>query len=213
MRIKEKVHIILDRLDEHYPTETKCYLNYSKDYELLIATILSAQCTDDRVNIVTQDLFSKYPTLESFAEASFLVMEMDVRTTGFFRNKAKNIILASRMLLENYNGVVPSDIEELIKLPGVGRKTGNVVRAHIYNLPSVIVDTHVKRISMKLGLTKNTDPVKIEYDLMKVLPKEHWIRYNTQVIAHGRKICKAPTPKCEVCFYTDICSAFKKKSK
>lgn len=210
MRIKEKVEIILNRLDIHYPTETKCYLNYTTDYELLIATILSAQCTDDRVNIVTVDLFNKYQTLESFAEASYAEMEMDVRPTGFFRNKAKNIILASRMLLENYNGIVPEDIEELIKLPGVGRKTGNVVRAHIYNLPSVIVDTHVKRISMKLGLTKNTDPVKIEFDLMKILPKNHWIRYNTQVIAHGRKICKAPTPKCELCFYTDICSAFKK---
>lgn len=213
MTKKEKVSIILERLDTYYPTETKCYLNYSTDYELLIATMLSAQCTDDRVNIVTKELFSKYPTLESFAEASYIEMENDVRTTGFFRNKAKNIILASRSLLENYDGKVPSDIEELIKLPGVGRKTGNVVRAHIYNLPSVIVDTHVKRISMKLGLTKNTDPVKIEYDLMKILPKEHWIRYNTQIIAHGRKVCKAPNPKCAICFYADICSEYKKMSK
>jgi len=207
---KEKVSIILERLDMQYPTNNKCYLNYSAPYELLIATILSAQCTDDRVNIVTENLFKKYPTIEDFAEADFAEMENDIRSTGFFRNKTKSIILSMRMLLENYNGLLPQDIKELTKLPGVGRKTANVVRSHIFNLPSIVVDTHVKRISLRLGLTKNINPTKIEFDLMKILPKTHWIRYNTQVIAHGRAICKAPKPKCQICFYTDICNNYNK---
>ena len=210
MKKPERVKAILVALDMQYPYEDKCYLNYEKPYELLFATILSAQCTDDRVNIVTAQLFQKYPSLEAFASANLAEMEQDVKPTGFFRNKAKSLVFCARALLEHHGGQLPSDIEELTKLPGVGRKTANVVRCHIFNLPSVVVDTHVKRISGRLGLTKNTDPVKIEFDLMKILPKTHWIRYNHQIIAFGREICKAPRAKCEICFMTELCPTHKK---
>ena len=213
MNKAERVKCFLKLLDKHYPTEDKCYLNHSNAYELLIATMLSAQCTDDHVNLVTKDLFVKYPTLESFASASFIEMEQDVKPTGFYRNKAKNIILCARRLLEVYGGTVPSDIKDLTSLNGVGRKTANVVRSHIFNLPSIVVDTHVKRISYKIGIIKNTDPVKIEFELMKILPKQHWIRYNTQVIAHGRKICKARKPSCEICFMSYCCKEYEKNFK
>ena len=211
MNIEEnKVKNVLRLLDENYPTENKCYLNYDNEWQLLIATILSAQCTDDRVNIVTKDLFKKYKSLEDFANANFSELEQDIKSTGFFRNKAKNIILACQMLLDKYNSVMPSDINELIKIPGVGRKTGNVVRSHIFNLPSIVVDTHVKRISKKLGFTESDDPVKIEFELMKIFPQEHWIRYNTQIIAHGRKICKARKPECEICCLSKYCDEYLK---
>jgi len=208
MTKKERVKAVLHALDERYPYEDKCYLNFNAPHELLIATMLSAQCTDDRVNLVTADLFVKYPTLEAFAAANISEMEKDVKSTGFYRNKAKNIIAAANDLLVVHNGILPSDIEELTKLPGVGRKTANVVRCHIFNLPSVVVDTHVKRISTRWKFTKNTDPDKIEFDLMKILPKHHWIRYNHQVIAFGREICKAPKAKCHMCFMTDICPSY-----
>ena len=205
MRRKERVAAVLAALDEKYPYEDKCYLNYKAPHELLIATILSAQCTDDRVNLVTTELFVKYPNLTAFASASQEEMEKDVKSTGFFRNKAKNIITCAQALLESHDGQVPSDIESLTALPGVGRKTANVVRCHIFGLPSVVVDTHVKRISRRLDFTKNEDPVKIEFDLMKLLPKSHWIRYNHQIIAFGREICKAPKAKCENCFMPHLC--------
>lgn len=201
MYIKE----ILALLDEYYPTEDKCYLNHENAYQLLIATILSAQCTDDRVNLVTETLFKKYPTLKAFAEADIKELEQDVKSTGFFRNKAKNIKAAAEALINDHNGEMPSDVETLTTLPGVGRKTANVVRSHIFNLPSVVVDTHVKRISKKWGFTQSDDPVKIEFELMGLLPEEHWIRYNTQVIAHGRKICKARNPKCDECPFAPYC--------
>ena len=206
MKRKEKIEGILAALDSHYSVETKCFLNYETPWQLLFATILSAQCTDDRVNIVTEGLFKKYPSLEAFALANLAELEQDVRSTGFYRNKAKSIIGSANMLITQYGGEMPSDIENLTALPGVGRKTANVVRGNIFALPSIVVDTHVKRVSKRLGLTKNTDPVKIEFDLMKTLPKPHWIRFNHQIIAHGRKICKAPTPKCAECFLTEYCS-------
>jgi len=212
MKKKERLNAILAALDARYPFEDKCYLNYTQPHELLIATILSAQCTDDRVNIVTEGLFVKYPTMEAFANAKQSEMERDVRQTGFYRNKAKNIITAMQQLLEHHSGVLPSSVEELTALAGVGRKTANVVRCHIFGLPSVVVDTHVKRISARLGLTKNTDPTKIEFDLMKILPKTHWIRYNHQIIAFGREICKAPRAKCGECFMTELCPSFDKMS-
>ncbi|MDR2898964.1 MAG: endonuclease III [Clostridiales bacterium] len=208
MTRRERVDNVLKALDEHYPMDDKCYLHYTKPYELMVATILSAQCTDDRVNMVTEELFDKYPTLEDFAGADLIEMEKDVKSTGFYRNKAKNLILASRKLLTEYMGEMPEDIERLTALPGVGRKTANVIRSNIFRIPSIVVDTHVKRISYKLGLTKNTDPEKIEYDLMKILPRSAWIRYNPQVIAHGRSICKAPTPKCDICFMTGFCKFY-----
>ncbi len=211
MRKAERVKAVIELLDAHYPTEDKCYLHYETDWQLLFATILSAQCTDDRVNIVTKDLFVKYPTLESFAQADLSEMENDIRSTGFYRNKAKNIITAASQLLTEHGGVMPSDIENLTKLAGVGRKTANVIRTHIFHIPSIVVDTHVMRISNKLGLVKSDDPVKIEFELMKLLPKDHWGRYNTQVIAHGRSICKARRPDCENCFMQSCCKEFSGK--
>ncbi|MBO6259334.1 MAG: endonuclease III [Lachnospiraceae bacterium] len=201
---------ILNILDEHYGTDTKCYLDHDNAWQLLIATILSAQCTDARVNIVTATLFKKYPTVKAFAEADLKELEQDIHSTGFYHNKAKNIIACCRVLLEKYDGEVPSSIEELTALPGVGRKTANVIRGNIYNEPSIVVDTHVKRVSKKLGLTEETDPVKVEFDLMKKLPKDHWILWNLQIIAHGRSICKAPKPYCENCFLKDLCDTGKK---
>lgn len=201
---------ILRRLDEAYGTEYVCYLNHETPWQLLIAVILSAQCTDARVNIVTKDLFVKYPTLEDFANADLKELERDIHSTGFYHNKAKNIISCAKTLVEKHNGEVPRSIEELTALAGVGRKTANVIRGNIYNDPSVVVDTHVKRISKKLGFTKEDDPVKIEYDLMKVLPKDHWILYNIQIITLGRTICTARNPKCEECFLADLCKAKKK---
>lgn len=196
---------ILDLLDEKYGTEYVCYLNHENPGQLLIATILSAQCTDARVNIVTKDLFVKYPNMEAFANADLKELEQDIKSTGFYHNKAKNILGCAQTLMEKYNGEVPSDLESLVALPGVGRKTANVIRGNIFHEPSVVVDTHVKRISRRLGFTKEEDPVKIEYDLMKVLPKDHWILYNIQIITFGRQICFARSPKCEECFLKRYC--------
>lgn len=196
---------ILKRLDEAYGTEYVCYLNHETPWQLLIAVILSAQCTDARVNIVTKDLFQKYPSLEAFANADLKELEQDIHSIGFYHNKAKNIISCARTLVEKYDGEVPRELEELTALAGVGRKTANVIRGNIYHEPSVVVDTHVKRISKKLGFTKEDDPVKIEYDLMKVLPKDHWILYNIQIITLGRSICTARNPKCTECFLSDLC--------
>lgn len=202
---KERITKILSLLNEHYTTEYICYLHHENAWQLLIATILSAQCTDKRVNMVTKDLFVKYPTLEAFAGADLCELKKDIHSTGFYHNKAVNIIACSRRLLEEYGGEVPREIEDLTSLKGVGRKTANVVRGNIYNIESIVVDTHVKRISKKLGLTDQDDPVKIEYELMEKLPKEHWILYNIQIITHGRGICTARNPKCEMCFLNAFC--------
>ena len=201
----KRIAEILKRLDEAYGTEYVCYLNHETPWQLLIAVILSAQCTDARVNIVTKDLFQKYPSLEAFANADLKELEQDIHSTGFYHNKAKNIISCARTLVEKYDGEVPRELEELTALAGVGRKTANVIRGNIYHEPSVVVDTHVKRISKKLGFTKEDDPVKIEYELMKVLPKDHWILYNIQIITLGRSICTARNPKCTECFLSDLC--------
>ena len=198
---------ILDRLDKEYGTEYVCYLNHENAWQLLIAVILSAQCTDARVNIVTKDLFQKYDSLEKFANANLEELEQDIKSTGFYHNKAKNIIACAKRLVYEFHGEVPSTIEEFTSLAGVGRKTANVIRGNIYNEPSIVVDTHVKRISRRLGFTKETDPEKIEYELMKVLPKDHWILYNIQIITFGRNICFARSPKCEECFLQDLCKA------
>ena len=198
---------IIELLDEVYTTEYRCSLNYTSPWELLAATMLSAQCTDERVNIVTKDLFAKYPDVVSFARADICEMERDIHSVGFYRSKAKNIINTARIIHEKYNDEVPSKLEELTALPGVGRKTANVIRGNIFHDPSIVVDTHVKRISKRLGFTKETDPDKVEFDLMRVLPKYHWIVYNIQIITFGRQICTARAPKCSECFLKDICKS------
>ena len=202
---KERVRKICDILNETYTTEYKCYLNHENAWQLLIATMLSAQCTDARVNIVTEKLFKKYASLDAFAKADLKELERDIYSTGFYKNKAKNIIGAASQILERHGGEVPESIEELTALDGVGRKTANVIRGNIFHEPSIVVDTHVKRISKKLCLTKNDDPVKIEHDLMKVLPKEQWILYNIQIITHGRNVCIARRPKCGECTLQSVC--------
>ena len=196
---------ILDIFREMYTDERRCYLDHENAWQLLIATILSAQCTDARVNIVTKDLFKKYKTLEDFAKADLGEMEQDIRQTGFYHNKAKNIIACAKMLVYEFGGEVPSDIDELTKLPGVGRKTANVIRGNIYGIDSIVVDTHVKRISRRLKLTKEEDPEKIEYDLMKVVPKDHWILINIWFITFGRDRCKAQSPECPGCPLAGYC--------
>lgn len=205
--MKKRTAEILKRMDEAYGTEYRCYLNHDNAWQLLIAVILSAQCTDARVNIVTADLFQKYDSLEKFANADIKEMEQDIHSTGFYHNKARNIILCARKLITEFGGEVPGTLEELTSLPGVGRKTANVIRGNIYNEPSIVVDTHVKRISRRLGFTREEDPVKIEFDLMKVLPKDHWILYNIQIITLGRTVCTARSPKCSECFLGDLCKA------
>ena len=208
--LQDRIKAVLARLDERYGTDYRCYLHYETPWQLLFSTIMSAQCTDERVNIVTKDLYVKYKSLEDFAKADLKELEQDIHSTGFYHNKAKNIIACAKVLLEKYNGEVPSDIESLTSLPGVGRKTANVIRGNIYHIDSIVVDTHVKRISKKLGFTEEEDPEKVEFDLMKKLPEDHWILYNIHIITLGRSICKAPTPKCEECFLKDLCPSYKK---
>lgn len=201
----ERVKRILEALDKEYGTEYRCYLNHETPWQLLIAVIMSAQCTDARVNIVTADLFKKYDTVEKFARADLKELEQDIHSIGFYHMKAKNIIACCKALEEQYDGEVPRTMEELTSLAGVGRKTANVIRGNIYNEPSIVVDTHVKRISRKLGLAKEEDPEKIEYELMKVLPKDHWILWNIHIITLGRTICVARSPKCSQCFLREEC--------
>ena len=204
---KERVAEVLRRLDEQYGTEYRCYLNHETPWQLLVATIVSAQCTDARVNIVTEDLFKKYPDVYAFANADLKELEQDIHATGFYHNKAKNIIACAKRVIAEFGGEVPSSLEDLTSLAGVGRKTANVIRGNIYHEPSIVVDTHVKRISGKLGFTKEEDPEKIEFDLMEVLPKDHWILYNIHIITLGRSICVARSPKCTECFLQDVCKA------
>ncbi len=210
-RLREHAQRVLELLIGEYTTEYRCYLNHETAWQLLFATILSAQCTDARVNIVTADLFRKYPSVEAFANADLKELEEDVRPTGFYHNKAKNIIACAKMLLEMHGGQVPETIEELTRLPGVGRKTANVIRGNIYHQPSIVVDTHVKRISKKLGFTKQEDPEKIEFELMELLPEEYWILYNIHIIQLGRTICTARSPKCRECFLKEVCPSCEKK--
>ena len=200
-----RVARILELLDREYGTDYRCYLNHETPWQLLIAVILSAQCTDARVNIVTADLFKKYDSLEKFAGASLEELEQDIRSIGFYHMKAKNIIACCRSLLADFGGEVPSELSELTSLAGVGRKTANVIRGNIYNIPSIVVDTHVKRISRTLGLTREEEPEKVEYDLMKVLPEDHWILWNIHIITLGRTICTARSPRCGQCFLKEVC--------
>ena len=210
-RLREHARQVSELLVREYTTEYRCYLNHENAWQLLFATILSAQCTDARVNIVTADLFVKYPSIEAFATAELEELEEDIKPTGFYHNKAKNIIACAKMLLEVHGGQVPDTIEELTRLPGVGRKTANVIRGNIYHQPSIVVDTHVKRISRKLGFTKQEDPEKIEFELMELLPEDYWILYNIHIIQLGRTICTARSPKCGECFLKEVCPSCEKK--
>lgn len=203
--LNQRVGRILEALDREYGREYRCYLNYETPWQLLIAVIMSAQCTDARVNIVTANLFKKYDSLEKFADANLKELEQDIHSIGFYHMKAKNIISCSRDLVEKYNRQVPASLDDLTSLAGVGRKTANVIRGNIYGEPSIVVDTHVKRISRKLGLTDQEDPEKIEYSLMEVLPRDHWILWNIHMITLGRTICAARRPKCGECFLRELC--------
>jgi endonuclease III len=202
-----RVKKILAGLDEMYPAVT-CALHHSNAWELLVATILSAQCTDKRVNEVTPGLFRKYPTIRDFASASQEEMAREIRSTGFFNNKAKSVIGAARKILADYGGEVPREMDALLSVPGAARKTANVVLGTAFGIASgVVVDTHVQRISQRLDLTKETEPVKIEKDLMKVIPKERWILFSHQIIHHGRALCVARNPKCAECKLAALCYA------
>lgn len=201
--------IVYRRLNRAYP-DARCALNFSNPHEMLFATILSAQCTDAMVNKVTAKLFAKYPTLEDYAAADPLELQQDVKPTGFFRQKAKNLQATARKLLEDFGGEVPSTMAELITLPGAARKTSNIVLGNSFGkVEGIAVDTHVRRLSQRLGLTTNEDPVKIEQDLMRLVPKSKWFRLSYLFIEHGRAVCKAPVPRCADCVLSDLCPSFK----
>ncbi|MDN5314427.1 MAG: endonuclease [Clostridiales bacterium] len=191
-------------LKKQYP-DAECTLNFKYPWQLMIAAILAAQCTDARVNIITADLFEKYPDLTAFASASQAEMEEDIRSCGLFRNKAKAIIASSRMLLDRYDGEVPSDMSALLSLPGIGRKIANLIMGDSFGVPAVVVDTHCARVTKLLGLTSHSDPVRIERDLMAVLPKNIWTSWGHLMVAHGREICKARQPACEECPVKKLC--------
>lgn len=204
---KARLRTILDHLDALYPNVT-CELNHSNAWELLVATILSAQCTDKRVNMVTPGLFAKYPTVRDFANVSQEELAEDIRSTGFFNNKAKSVIGAAKKVLNDFGGEVPPSMEQLLTVPGAARKTANVVLGTAFGIASgVVVDTHVQRIANRLDLTKESDPVKIEQDLMKLLPQKRWILFSHQIIHHGRRMCVARNPQCAQCPIEPLCYA------
>ncbi|MDY6863573.1 MAG: endonuclease III [Thermodesulfobacteriota bacterium] len=205
-----EIEAIITILEGIYPA-ADCTLDYKNPLELLIATILAAQCTDKRVNIVTEKLFLKYKDIKDYQKADIKTLEEDIRPTGFFKNKSKNIKACIEKLIKDYGGEVPDSMEELIKLPGVGRKTANVILSNVYGVPGITVDTHVKRLSGRIGLSYSKDPEKIEEDLMGIIPKEKWSLFSHLVVFHGREVCKARRPKCEICkinmwcgFYTSL---------
>jgi endonuclease-3 len=195
---------ILALLDEHYP-ESETALSHETPMQLLVATILSAQCTDARVNLVTPALFRKYPDVRAFARANLRELEALIRSTGFFRSKARNIRECCRKLVKDFAGEVPPRLEDLVTLPGVGRKTANVVLGNSFGIPGITVDTHVGRVSRRLGLTRHEDPVKVEFDLMKLVPESRWSGFSLQLILHGRRVCISRRPLCEACFLRDSC--------
>jgi len=207
---KANVLKIIELLEKEYP-DAKTALEYTSPLEILVATILSAQCTDKQVNIVTKSLFKKYKTAQDYANADLAELEQDIRSTGFYRNKAKNLKNAGKMLVEKFGSKVPNTMEELVELPGVARKTANIVLQNAYGVVvGIAVDTHVRRLSQLLGLSENSDPNKIEQDLMKIVPRKEWERVNDLLIFHGRNVCVARKPKCGICVLNKICpSAFK----
>jgi len=202
---KQRTKKIITRLRKAYP-DAHCSLNYSSPLELLVATILSAQCTDERVNIVTRDLFRKYRRAEDFINVEQTELEQDIRSTGFYRNKAKAIQGACRLIVEQHGGRVPASLDELLELPGVARKTANVVLGNAFGISSgVVVDTHVGRLSQRLGLTSHEQPEKIERDLIELVPQKDWVDFSHLLIYHGRAVCKARKPECANCTLEDLC--------
>ena len=202
--LKRRALRIADRLIQTYPG-AKCRLNFSTPFELLVATILAAQCTDDKVNEVTAKLFKRANTPEAFARMRLATIEAAVRPTGFYRNKAKAVRNMSRMLLDEFGGKVPQDMDQLVRLPGVARKTANVVRSAAFGLPALITDTHFIRLSRRMGLTKNEDPAKIEADIARLLPQAKWSAFSHAMLFHGRAVCDARKPKCDACVVVDEC--------
>jgi len=203
----KRVAAILAKLNDAYP-DANCELRHENPFQLLISTILSAQCTDVRVNQVAETLYKKYPDAKAFAYATPSELEMEIRPTGFFRNKTKSVMGASKAILERFGGEVPRTMEEILTLPGVARKTGNVVLGTAYGITSgIVVDTHVLRLSKRLDLTRDDDPKKVEQDLMQVIPKEKWIQFSHQIIWHGRRVCHARKPKCIECNLESLCYA------
>jgi endonuclease-3 len=207
---RERLLKIIEILKREYP-DAKCTLDFRSPHELLVAAILAAQCTDERVNQVTPGLFAKYPSIEAFAKADQHELEEAIKPTGFFRNKAKAIIESAQVICEQYGGKVPDTVEELIKIPGIGRKTANLIAGVAYGKPAVIVDTHVRRVTARLRFTKETDPAKIESDLWELLPPEEATHFNHLIVAHGRAVCKAPKPLCHACVIAELCPEGKKR--
>ena len=202
---KQRAAKIIELLEKQYPN-AKTALNYSNPLEILVATMLSAQTTDERVNIVTQKLFKKYRTPEDYANVDIKELEQDIRSTGFYHNKARNLKKCCQLLIEKYNSQVPKTMEEMLELPGVARKTANIVLYNAYGIISgIAVDTHVRRVSQRLGLTEHDDPAKIEQDLMQITPKDKWMKLTDLLIFHGRQVCIARKPKCEICVLNKIC--------
>lgn len=209
MKTKKEVTEILNILHEYYG-DTKCGLDFKSSFELLIATILSAQCTDVRVNIITKDLFKAADTPSKMASLGVEKVGEIIRSCGLYKNKSKNIVRTSEILCDEYGEVVPGTMEELVKLPGVGRKTANVVLSNAFGVPAIAVDTHVQRVSNRIGLVKTEDVLKTEEGLMKVIPKDKWSDAHHWLIWHGRKICSARSPKCEICPLSSLCTYYKK---
>jgi endonuclease-3 len=201
---RERAEEVFQRLAQTYP-DARCSLDYSTPLELLVATILAAQCTDERVNIVTKDLFARYRAPEDYVGVSQEELGEDIRTCGFFNQKAKSIQKACQVIIEQHGGEVPGTLEELVRLPGVGRKTANVLLGECFETPGVVVDTHCARVSKRLGFTKETDATKIERDLMKIWPQEQWTRYSHLLVFHGRSVCAARAPRCSDCVVRDLC--------
>ena len=202
--LMDRAKKILQLLRKTYP-DVECALHHKNPFELAVATILSAQCTDKRVNIVTPALFKKYPTPKHFAKAPIETIETMIHSTGFYKNKAKSIKGLCQILVSGYHGKVPETLEELVQLPGIGRKTANVILGVAFNVPGVVVDTHVTRLTNRMGLTKQKDPVKIEFEMMDLIPKKDWSDFGLLLIAHGRAICDARKPKCDVCPINNLC--------
>jgi len=201
---RKRVLEIIKIFNELYP-EADCSLDYKDPLQLLISTQLAAQCTDARVNIVTQTLYKKYKNVYAFANADLHELEQDIKPTGFYHNKAANIKKCCQMIVEKFNGKVPDNLDDMLTLPGVGRKTANLVLGDVFGIPGIVIDTHAKRLTNKIGLTKNSDPQKIEFDLMKIVPESEWNRFCHQLVYHGRAVCNARKPKCDECRIREYC--------